>query len=349
MVVRFLFWTTIISYLALPASITWSGVFRRTVSGGIHMELIWLQGASCSGCSMNFVCSKRPNILELQERYGIDFLFHPSLSEKSGNDVQDLLEKYTKEPIDILVIEGGVLTGPDGTGAFHHFAGSTFKDWVNRLAAKARYVVAIGSCSSYGGIPSLAPNPCDVTGLQWDMRDRGGFLGEDYTSAEGVPVINVSGCPVPFTNIVTILIDIAKGRVVADSLDEFGRPKDIFFEYPHHGCPKNEYFEYRQEAEHVGERGCMFENLGCHGPLVRCNSNIHRWFDGWGSCTWYGYPCIGCVSPGFPEEAFPLFETPKIAGIPKNLPVGVKKSAYLQAKTMGQRACPDRLKIRKED
>ena len=75
------------------------------------MKMIWLQGASCSGCSMNFVCAKRPNILELEERHNLEMLFHPSLSPLSGDGVQKLLSKYKSKPIDILIIEGGVLTG----------------------------------------------------------------------------------------------------------------------------------------------------------------------------------------------------------------------------------------------
>lgn len=309
------------------------------------MKLIWLQGASCSGCSMNFVCAKQPSIIELQERYGVEIIFHPSLSDLAGDDVQELLTKYKSEPIDILAIEGGVLTGPEGTGHFHHFGGSTFMEWVKDLAKNAKNVVALGSCSAYGGIPSISPNLNDVVGLQFLRRDIGGLLGEDYRSGSGLPVVNVPGCPAHFMNVITVLLEIATGKMDNDSLDKYNRPKNLFHDYPHHGCPRNEYFEYRQEAENVGEKGCMFENLGCHGPLVKCNANTHRWFDGWGSCTWYGYPCIGCASPGFPDESFPLFETKKLAGIPVNLPDGVKKSAYLQTKVMGQRACPDRLRV----
>lgn len=295
---------------------------------------------------MNFVCTKRPNIIELQERYGLELAFHPSLTSLYGDDVQKLLNKYTSESIDILAVEGGVLTAPDNTGQYHEFAGRTFKEWVEDIAENAIFVLALGSCSAYGGIPSISPNVGDIVGLQFTHRKVGGLLGRRYRSRSGLPVINVPGCPVHWMNVVSVLIDICQKHISFNELDEFNRPKNIFKDFLHHGCPRNEYFEYKQEALKVGEPGCMYENLGCHGPLVRCNANIHRWFDGWGSCTWAGFPCIGCVSPGFPEESFPVFETQKIADIPVNLPEGVEKAAYLQSKIMGQQACPERLKLR---
>lgn len=311
------------------------------------MKLLWLQGASCSGCSMNFLCAKRPNLIELQERYGIQFIFHPSIAPLSGKKVQELLSVYTQESIDILVVEGGVITGPDNTGGYHRYAGKPFMKWVTQLSLHAKYIIAVGSCSAFGGIPVLSPNVNDTKGLQFTMRLPGGFLGEPFKSRSGFPVINIPGCPAHWMNVMTILMDISTGKLMLTDLDEYNRPGYIFKDYLHHGCPRNEYFEYRQEATHVGEPGCMFENLGCHGPLVKCNANIHRWFDGWGSCTWAGFPCIGCVSPGFPEESFPMFQTAKLAGIPVNLPEGVKKSAYFQNKILADRACPDRLKIKK--
>jgi len=285
--------------------------------------------------------------MELQEQYGIEFVFHPSITHLSGKKVQELLFVYTKEPIDLLVVEGGVMTGPDNTGRYHHYAGKPFMEWVTELSRNARHIIAVGSCSSFGGIPVISPNNNDVKGLQFVMRKPGGFLGEHFKTLSGFPVINIPGCPAHWMNVITVLIDICLGRLTPKDLDEYNRPEYVFKDYLHQGCPKNEYFEYRQEATQIGEEGCMFENLGCHGPLVKCNANIHRWFDGWGSCTWAGFPCIGCVSPGFPEESFPLFKTAKLAGIPIKLPEGVKKSAYFQSKILADRACPDRLKIKK--
>ncbi len=298
---------------------------------------------------MNFLCSKRPDLSELKDQYQIDIVFHPSISPNSGKKIRKLLTKYEKETIDLLIIEGGVITGPNNTGRYHIFAGKPFMEWVASISQNARYVIAVGSCSSFGGIPVISPNVNNTKGLQFLMRSHGGFLGKKFRSTSGLPVVNIPGCPAHWQNVITALIDISLQRFKAEDLDEYNRPAYLFHDYLHHGCPRNEYFEYRQEATHIGEPGCMFENLGCKGPLVKCNANIHRWFDGWGSCTWSGFPCIGCVSPGFPKESFPLFKTQKLAGIPVNLPEGVKKSAYFQTKILANRACPDRLRLHKKE
>ena len=58
------------------------------------------------------------------------------------------------------------------------------------------------------------------------------------------------------------------------------------------------------------------EHLGCIGTQVHGDCNIRPW-NGEGSCTRGGYPCIGCTEPQFGELDHPFLETPKRAGIPR--------------------------------
>ena len=69
------------------------------------------------------------------------------------------------------------------------------KDWLSDLAHVANFVVAVGDCACWGGIPAMAPNPTDSSGLQYLKREEGGFLGKDFRSKSGLPVINIPGCP----------------------------------------------------------------------------------------------------------------------------------------------------------
>ena len=59
-------------------------------------------------------------------------------------------------------------------------------DWL-RLLAPAPLRRAIGTCATWGGVPAAAGN---VTGSM-SLMD---FLGEDYRSVLGVPVVNIPGC-----------------------------------------------------------------------------------------------------------------------------------------------------------
>lgn len=69
------------------------------------------------------------------------------------------------------------------------------QDWVREMCAQAGAVVALGDCGCCGGIPATAPNPVDNIGLQYLKRKQGGFLGADFKSKWGPPVINIPAAP----------------------------------------------------------------------------------------------------------------------------------------------------------
>ena len=156
-------------------------------------NLLWLQGGACSGNTMSFLNAQQPSFVELVREFDINILWHPSLSPELGDAVKDILNGCCDGsiPLDIFVYEGTVINGPDGTGRWNRFAGKPMKDWVNDLADQARYLVAIGDCASWGGIPATAPNPTDSEGLQYLKKKRGGALGTAYISQGGLPVINI--------------------------------------------------------------------------------------------------------------------------------------------------------------
>jgi Ni,Fe-hydrogenase I small subunit len=98
-----------------------------------------------------------------------------------------------EQPLDILCVEGAIVRGPGGTGMYDTLDGRPKKDLVTALARRARYVIAAGTCASFGGIS--AGGDIDAVGLQFQKSVRGGFLGAEFTSAAGAPVINLPGCP----------------------------------------------------------------------------------------------------------------------------------------------------------
>ena len=130
-------------------------------------------------------------------------------------------------PLDVLCVEGSILRGPDGTGLFNASAaaGARCCDGWRALAPRARYCVAVGSCAAFGGVPAGAPDPTDACGLQYRRRVPGGALGEDYRSRSGLPVINIAGCAPHPGWIMETLVALRMGDIAADDLDAFGRPK----------------------------------------------------------------------------------------------------------------------------
>ncbi|MGB0732391.1 MAG: HupU protein [Pontibacterium sp.] len=309
--------------------------------------MLWLQSGGCGGCTMSLLGAEAPDLLTTLAAVDIELLWHPSLSEASGSEVIELLEAIIagEQTLDILCVEGSMMMGPAGTGRFHIMAGTgkPMIEWVSALAQKANHTIAVGSCAAFGGVTAAGLNVTEATGLQFDGELAGGLLGAKFTSPKGQQVINVSGCPVHPDWVTESLMSIALGEHTDDHLDEFGRPRRYADQLVHHGCSRNEFYEYKASAEVLGDRGCMMENLGCLGTQAHADCNIRPW-NGQGSCTKGGYACINCTAPEFEEPGHSFCETPKVAGIPVGLPTDMPKAWFVALASLSKAATPERLK-----
>src|SRR5205085_1155258 len=72
--------------------------------------------------------------------------------------------------------------------------------WIDRLAPKAWAVVAAGTCATYGGIHAMQGNPTGAMGLA-------DYLGWNFRSKAGIPIVNVPGCPVQPDNFMETRLD----------------------------------------------------------------------------------------------------------------------------------------------
>jgi ferredoxin hydrogenase small subunit len=308
-----------------------------------HLRLIWLQAGSCGGCTMAALDSGSRSFLEELRTFGVEIVWHPALSEETGDDALALLAKAAsgETALDLLCVEGAILRGPEGSGKFNRFGDSTLLDWTLRLAARARFCLAIGACAAFGGVPAGAPNPTDAVGLQYEGAFAGGALGEDYRSLAGLPVINVAGCAPHPGWILETIAAIALGDLGPRDLDALGRPKFFAQTLAHHGCGRNEYYEFKASAAKLSELGCLMEHLGCKATQAVGDCNSRVW-NGSGSCTAGGFPCIACTTPGF-EAARGFLETAKVAGIPVNLPLDMPKAWFVALAALSKSATPKRV------
>ncbi len=308
-------------------------------------NLLWLQGGACSGNTMSFLNAEEPSVCDLVTDFGINILWHPSLGMELGDALRQLLQSIIdgRTPLDILVFEGTVINAPNGSGAWNRFAGRPMKDWVQDFADVARYVVAIGDCATWGGIPATAPNPTDSEGLQYLKRQRGGALGIDYLSAAGLPVINIPGCPAHPDWVTQILVAVATGQAAEIDLDELQRPRTFFTSFTQTGCTRNMHYTYKVSATEFAQRkGCLFYDLGCRGPMTRSPCNRILW-NRQSSKTRAGMPCIGCTEPEFPFfDLAPgtVFKSQTVMGIPRDLPQGLDRAGYVQLTTAAKAAAP---------
>ena len=311
------------------------------------LNVLWLQAGGCGGCSLSLLGADTVDFAALLHDNGIHMLWHPALSLAGEQELPDLMQACLdgRVRLDALCIEGAMLRGPRGSGRFHLLSGTDAPmiEWVRKLSGVAEHVLAVGSCAAWGGISASGSNPTDACGLQYEDEHKGGLLGADFCPRGGLPVINVAGCPTHPGWVTDTLMALAAGLLAQDDLDPLGRPRFYADELVHHGCTRNEYYEYKASAAKPSDLGCTMENMGCKGTQAHADCNTRLW-NGYGSCTRAGYACISCTEPGFQRPGHPFHLTPKLAGIPTGLPIDMPKAWFVALASLSKSATPKRVK-----
>lgn len=296
-------------------------------------SIVWLKGGACGGNTMSFLSAQEPTVVELVTDFGIDILYHPTIALEIGHQVTNLLHEVVqgKIQVDIFVFEGSVIQGPGGTGEMNIFGGRPMLDWVLELSQVAEYVVAVGDCAAWGGIPAVPPNPTESTGMQFHKDQKGGFLGEGFRSKAGLPVINIPGCPAHPDWMTQILVAISTGRIKDVLIDDLNRPQTFFTDFVQTGCTNAISFSQKVSGGFGKRGGCLFYEVGCRGPMTRATCNRILW-NRQSSKTRANHPCLGCTEPGFPHHDLQkgsVFKTMKYLGyLPQDLPTGSSRLGY---------------------
>jgi len=287
----FLKWT---SRSAAALGLTQAGLFKlsQALAAESSPPLIWLHGASCSGCSIAALNAVAPTTFGdlLLNRVSAKY---DSLLMAAGSDLAiRTMDDAASAGQFILVVEGGV---PVASGGRYCTIGEraqrpiTLLDAVNDLAPRASRVLAVGTCASYKGVAGTGANPTGVTPLSTVL------LGKTAK-----PVINVPGCPAPPDQLFKVIIGLLAGADYA--LDSDGRPATCFPHTVHFTCPR----KHLPKATAFGQSGCLLD-VGCQGKVTMAMCPQHKWNNGTNWCTAAGHPCIGCAAPEFP--ATPLTPT----------------------------------------
>ena len=113
--------------------------------------LLWLQAGACSGNTISLLQAEEPTVVDLLTDFGVELLWHPSLGPELGEAVQAILADLVSgaKPLDIFVVEGTVVQGPNGTGRMDMFAGRPMTDWITDLTSVASIVVGVGDCAAF--------------------------------------------------------------------------------------------------------------------------------------------------------------------------------------------------------
>ena len=285
-----------------------------------EVHILWITaGLSCDGDTISITAATQPSIEDviLGAIPGLPkvHLHNPVLAYEVGDDFMKhfyLAAEGKLEPF-VLVVEGSIPNEKIKKEGYWAALGNdpdtgqptTTCEWIDRLAPKATAIVTAGTCSAYGGIHAMQGNPTGAMGLA-------DYLGWDWKSKAGLPIVNVPGCPVQPDNFMETLLYLLyqlAGLAPMIPLDDALRPKWLFGATVHEGCDRAGYYEQGQFTHTYGSKECLVK-IGCWGPVVNCNVPKRGWMAGIGGCPNVGGICIGCTMPGFPDKFMPFMDEP---------------------------------------
>ena len=258
------------------------------------VHILWMNGGlGCDGDSVALTAATQPSIEEivLGALPGlpkvavhwplIDFECGP---EQGADTFIEWWHKADRGELDpfVLVVEGSIPNEAiKSEGYWCGFGNNpatgqpmTTSEWLDRLAPKATAILAVGTCATYGGIHAMAGNPTGAMGVP-------DYLGWDWKSKAGLPIVCVPGCPTHPDNlsetILYLLYQVA-GAAPMIPLDEALRPRWLFDATVHEGCDRAGYYEQGQFAERLrlaqvpGQAGL----LGPRGQVQRAQARLDQ-------------------------------------------------------------------------
>jgi hydrogenase small subunit len=243
-------------------------------------KVLWLQGSSCTGCSisfLNYIATSAPTSAADILINNINLAYHPNLMSMAGQDAAEVARQAYDAGGYILAVEGGVPTAFGGRACWawsYNGEDVTFLQAVTDLASRASTILSIGTCAAFGGIPAAGPNPTQIKSVK---------------AVTGKNTINIAGCPANPDWMVYTIVQLLLGNSLP--LDASSRPTAIYGQTVHSACSRRN----RPES-------CLAPQ-GCRGPGTFCNCPTNQWNNRANWCVNANAPCYACTEPSFPGTA----------------------------------------------
>jgi hydrogenase small subunit len=188
----------------------------------IRPPVIWLAFQDCTGCTETLLRTSHPDLGDLILNV-ISLEYHETLMAGSGVQAQQALaeavQKYSGKYI--CVIEGSIPTRDKGV--YMKLAGRPAMDVLAEAGGQAAAVIAIGSCASWGGIPSADPDPTGAVGVADLLSNK--------------TIINLPGCPPNPYTLLGVVLQYADSGTLPE-MDAEKRPKFAYDRDIHEHCPR---------------------------------------------------------------------------------------------------------------
>ncbi len=266
----------------------------------IRPPVIWLEFQDCTGCTESLLRTSHPAVDDLILNI-ISLEYHETLMAGAGAQAQETLAQAMHDYAGkyVCVVEGSIPTGDKGI--YMKTGGRTAMEVLADVAGKAAAIIAIGSCASWGGIPSADPNPTGAVGVADLMPDK--------------TIVNIPGCPPNPYTLLGVVLQFADSGTLPE-LDGDRRPKFAFDRHIHDQCPRRPHFDAGQFVKQYGDYGhregwCLYE-MGCKGPQTYAGCSTRHFNeipDVWP--IGIGAPCVGCTEKSLAFRV-PMYQTVKI-------------------------------------
>lgn len=280
---------------------------------------LWLNGGSCTGCTESMAQVDTPDVATIVLEL-LSLNYFETIMAASG----EFAEKNIEDTIDagnyLLIYEGSAMMGEDGNTLLVN--GHTGISILEKAAAGAQAVIAVGACAVDGGWVYAHPNPAGGIGVQ-------SFLDSVKVAT---PVVNLPCCPTSPEWVVAMVVQwllvagddpaafLEKTALLEKKYHDTYRDADVSLLYPeyivgstiHDNCPRRGQFEngnfvteFGSEEEAMGY--CLYK-VGCKGPQTYTQCPVTRWNRSVSWCVNSGAPCIGCGGLNWVDNNAPFFK-----------------------------------------
>ncbi|HEW81633.1 MAG TPA: twin-arginine translocation signal domain-containing protein, partial [Nitrospirae bacterium] len=228
------FCTGMAALLSLPA--TFIPKIAEAMTGK-KPYLVWLEFQDCAGDTEALLRATKPTVGDIiLDIFSVDY--HETIMAPAGDQatksLMDVVNNHKGEYF--VVVEGAIPMADDGV--YCCIGGKSSVDIAREVCGSAAAVLAVGTCSAYGGLPAASPNPTGAVSVS--------------EVVPGATVINLPGCPVNVENLTACIVHyLTFGRL--PQVDKFKRPLFAYGKRIHDNCERRGHFDAGQYVQKWGD------------------------------------------------------------------------------------------------
>ncbi|MFA6056435.1 MAG: twin-arginine translocation signal domain-containing protein, partial [Thermodesulfovibrionales bacterium] len=233
---------------------------EKVLANSSAPTVVWIAGSACTGCTMSLLNSvfyttvddlllNKINLTYLDTAMATAGAYIDGVQYPGANALQAAHDAYNAGGY-VLVVEGAIPVGTPTGGAAGDYCrigqlvpGSsvdTMLEVTTAFAQKALAILAVGTCSSFGGIPGARGNVPNAKGVCFSGTAQGGAIETAINvknRAAGTiaaKTFNISGCPPHPDWIVGTIAHILDTNITLPSVNRNYQPVD--YGYKEYQC-----------------------------------------------------------------------------------------------------------------